>query len=159
MVDVVWRLLLDRAGGPIRLPITQDARMTLALDGVNVLPVMRRDDVAIFCLERRFDQVRLLSLSAVPSELGLARDARELGIALRRLVVRQGTRFRIVEADDARLTDGFHMFEPDNGMRWTNGDAALPATLFNGFAGSFDLVSHLGGATHYIDDRAVLSVA
>jgi hypothetical protein len=66
------------------------------------------------------------------------------------MVVRQGTRFRTTEANDARLADGFHAYEPDNGFRWTDGDAAIPTELFAGFAGPLELVLHVGGTTRYL---------
>jgi hypothetical protein len=57
----------------------------------------------------------------------------------------QGTRFRVIEAADALLEDGFHVFEPDNGLRWTDGDAGVPPVLFDGFDGPPELVLHVVG--------------
>ncbi|WP_158925222.1 hypothetical protein [Acidisphaera sp. S103] len=51
----------------------------------------------------------------------------------------------MVRGDDALLTAGFHAFEPETGLRWTDGDAMLPATMFDGFQGPSELVIHLGG--------------
>jgi hypothetical protein len=79
----------------------------------------------------------------------LARDPRVLGVAIRRVAVRQGTRFRVMEAADQALGEGFHEFEPHNGLRWTDGNAAVPATLFDGFNGALELVLHVGGTTQY----------
>ena len=73
--------------------------------------------------------------------------------------IRQGTHFRTIRGDDTRLTDSFHAFEPDTALRWTNGDATLPATLFAGFSGPCELVVHLGGTASYIDDGAAEKVA
>jgi hypothetical protein len=160
VVDAVWRRLLDRAGGPTRLPLTQDAQMVLAVDGILAAPATQSVGVAIFHLAARpAGDVRIVSRSAVPAELGLARDSRELGVALRRLVVRQGSRFDIVEADDPRLTDGFHAFEPSAAVRWTTGDATLPAALFRRVTGAFELVVRLGGSTQYIDEGEALRAA
>jgi hypothetical protein len=47
------------------------------------------------------------------------------------------------------LADGFHAFEPSNGLRWTDGNAALPQALFDGFDGPTELVLHLGRTTLY----------
>jgi hypothetical protein len=33
------------------------------------------------------------------------------------------------------MTDGFHAYEADNDIRWTDGDAGVPHGLFEGFAG------------------------
>jgi hypothetical protein len=54
-----------------------------------------------------------------------------------------------MEAADPALADGFHAFEPDNGLRWTDGDAALPTALFEGFDGPTELVLHIAGTTQY----------
>ena len=69
----------------------------------------------------------------------------------------------MIEADDPSLSDGFHSFEHDNGYRWgyrwTDGDAVLPGELFARFAGAFELVLHVGGATRYVDDGTVQRAA
>jgi hypothetical protein len=41
------------------------------------------------------------------------RDPRSLGVALRQTMVSQGKRVRIIEAEDALLTEGFHGFEQE----------------------------------------------
>jgi hypothetical protein len=56
---------------------------------------------------------------------------------------------RVMEADDPALGEGFHGFEPDDGLRWTNGDAGLPAGLFAGLDGPMVLESHVAGTTSY----------
>jgi len=101
----------------------------------------------------------ILSRSAAPAELGLARDPRHLGVAPRRLVVRQGTRFRVTEAQDDRLTAGFHAYEADNGFRWTNGEAMIPLELHDGFAAPLALVLLLGGTATYLAEDAVRRAA
>jgi hypothetical protein len=83
----------------------------------------------------------------VPQELGVARDPRSLGVAVRRIVLAQARRQRAVEPDAASLIDGYHAFEPDNGIRWTDDDAAVPAGLFADMSGSGMLILHLGEAT------------
>jgi Hint domain len=72
-------------------------------------------------------------------------------VALRRIALRLGTRFRVIEAADGALSEagGFYPFEQANGLRWTNGDAALPAALFAGVEGPIELVLHVGGITVY----------
>jgi hypothetical protein len=159
VVDAVWRRLLDRAGGPTRLPLTQDAQVALAVDGTLLAPTVLRDDMAVFVVAGRPRELRLVSRSAVPLELGLARDGRELGVAIRRLAARKGAWCRAIAAADARLADGFHVFEAETGIRWTNGNAALPTDLFAGFKGEFEVTIHLGGATQYMDDGEALRAA
>jgi T5SS/PEP-CTERM-associated repeat protein len=156
-VDAVWRRLLDACGKRPSVPLTEDADVHLLVDGVRVDGV-RTGDVYVFPVQRP-DAVRLMSRAAVPQELGLARDARLLGVALRRVVVRLGTRFRVVRAGDPLLAEGFHAFEPGTGLRWTDGDAMLPAAMFTGFDGACEVVVHLGGTATYVDDGDVAAVA
>ncbi len=106
----------------------------------------------VFHLRSRPRCVRICSRAAVPQELGLARDARSLGVAVRRIVLALPLWVREIDAGEDALADGFHAFEADNGIRWTDGDAAVPAHLFDGMNGPGMLMLHLGGATRYIDD-------
>ena len=153
-VDAVWRRLLQRAGPRPGLTLTEDPDLHLLVDG-DRLAAASRLGAHIFRLpprpvSARPVSVRIVSRAGAPAELGLARDPRVLGVALQRIALRQGTRFRVMEAADALLEDGFHAFEPDNGLRWTNGDAGLPAALFDGFDGPMELVLHVGCTTQYV---------
>jgi hypothetical protein len=84
--------------------------------------------------------------------VGFARDARRLGVAIRRIVLVQQTRQRAIEAGDARLRNGFHQYETESGLRWTNGDATIPADLFAGVNGRCVLMVDVACATRYVDD-------
>jgi hypothetical protein len=95
----------------------------------------------------------------VPQELGVARDPRRLGVALRRIVLAQPRRQHVVEADAASLIDGYHAFEQDNGIRWTDGDAAVPAGLFAGMSGAGMLILNLGQTTQYLAEGEMRCVA
>jgi hypothetical protein len=159
VVDAIWRRLLDRAGPRRSLPLTDDADLHLVVDGRRLNAAERAGDVHVFRLTAAPSSLRIVSRSAAPAELGLARDPRSLGVALRRLVVRKGTRFRAIKADDDRLSDGFHAFEVDSGMRWTDGDAVLQADLYAGVSGPFEVVLHTGGTTLYRADDPVQHVA
>ena len=44
----------------------------------------------------------------------------------------------------------------DNGIRWTNGDAALPACLFEDLDFGCEVVLRVGGRTRYVDEGSVL---
>jgi hypothetical protein len=104
--------------------------------------------------------VRIVSRSAVPEELGVTRDPRALGVALRRLVVRQGTWFRRIDIADPALSGGFHAYETEGRIRWTDGDAELPVSLLAGRSGRLELVLHLAATTQYIDTgKAIAKVA
>ena len=106
-----------------------------------------------FALPNRPDAVRIVSRAAVPQELGFARDPRSLGVALWRVIVRQGTRLHVANADDPRLVHGFHAFEADNNFVWIDGDAALPMTLLSEFSGGpLEIVLMVACKARYIED-------
>jgi hypothetical protein len=89
----------------------------------------------------------------------LARDPRVLGVALRRIVLRQGARLRLIEAADGSLAKGFHGYESDNLFRWTDGDALVPAALFDGVQGISELELHVVCLTRYSADAPARAVA
>ena len=78
---------------------------------------------------------------------------RSLGVALRRVAIRQGSKFMLFDAGDERLTAGFHDYEPTDNLRWTNGHAQLPIDAFARFDKGAEVMLHLGGATQYLDDH------
>ncbi len=149
LVDAIWRRLLDRAGARPGVPITNDPDLHLVVDGHRIDGRVRGDGVHAFRLPEFSAAVRIVSRAVVPQELGLARDPRSLGVALRRIVFQQGSRLRQIEADDGSLQEGFHVFEPDGGLRWTNGDATLPPSLFAGSLGQGELELHIACTTQY----------
>jgi hypothetical protein len=159
VVDAIWRRLLDRTGQRNTLPLTDDPDLHLLVDGRRRDPIERRDDLFVFRLPLRPNGVRLRSRAAAPQELGLAGDLRPLGVAVRRLVLAQAWRRTAIEAVSASLTDGFHAFEAEAGIRWTDGDAAVPTELFAGFEGPGLLLVHLGGSTRHVADALHLRAA
>jgi hypothetical protein len=148
-VDAIWRRLLDRAEPRPNVTLTHDPDLHLLADGARQDAATRTDNTYVFQLARTPTTARIISRAAAPQELGLARDPRRLGVGVRRVVMRQMTRFRIIEAADKLLAEGFHAFESDTGVRWTDGDATLPAALFDGFDGAVELVLQIGGSTQY----------
>jgi hypothetical protein len=159
LVDAAWRYLLDRAAPRPALPLTDEADVHLLVDGKRLEPMERRDDMVVFRLVSRPRSVRLVSRAAVPQELGIARDPRMLGIAVGRIVLAQGKQSRAIDAGDARLSKGYHAFEPANCIRWTDGDAEVPRELFAGVSGASMLMVHLGASTRYPDEGKVRRVA
>jgi hypothetical protein len=149
VVDAVWERLLDRAGPRDTLPLTDDPDLHLIVDGARVDAQERRDDVYVFRLRPGPKSVIVASRVGVPSELGIARDPRALGVALRRVAIRQGAKFMLVNADDKRLMAGFHDYEPSGRLRWTDGRAALPIAVFARFDKGAEVMLQLGGAMHY----------
>jgi hypothetical protein len=149
VVDAAWRRLLERAGPWRGVPMTDDPDLHLLVDGQRVDAASRSNVWHVFRLAAPPAVLRIVSRSGVPQEMGLARDPRCLGVALRSLALRQGTWFRLTEASDERLAHGFHQFEACNGLRWTDGDATVPAALFQGLVGPLELVLHVGATTRY----------
>jgi autotransporter-associated beta strand protein len=150
VVDAVWRRLLDRSGPRPGLPLTEDPDVHLLLDGNRLDAASRHGSTYVFRLPDRPSAARLISRVGSPAELGTTRDPRPLGVPLRRIALRQGMRMRVMEADDPTLAEGFHGFEPDDSLRWTNGDASLPAALFAGLDGPMELELHVAGTTSYV---------
>ena len=149
LVDEVWRRLLDRAGPRPGLPLTEDADLHLVVDGQRLDAKSRHDETLVFRLLERPETVRVVSRSGAPQELGVARDPRELGVALWRIMLRQGPRLRLIEAEDAALAEGFHDYEAAHQFRWTDGDALLPAALYDGLHGGFELELHVACSARY----------
>jgi hypothetical protein len=149
VVDAVWRRLLDRAGKGPSVLTTEEPDLHLLVDGKRVDGESRPHGVKLFRLSRRPVQIRVVSRAGDQSELGLARDPRLLGVALRRIMLWQGPRLRMIEASDPSLGKGFHLFEEDNGFRWTDGDALLPAALFDRVDGAFELELQVASTTRY----------
>ncbi|HEX4366883.1 MAG TPA: Hint domain-containing protein, partial [Rhodopila sp.] len=152
IVDAVWRRLLDRAGPHNSLPLTDDPDLHLVIDGERVDALRRTDSTYVFRLPAAPGSVIVASRVSTPSELGITRDPRSLGVALRQVTIRQGARFMLLDADDDRLTTGFHGYEPDDSLRWTDGYAELPIDAFARFDNGAEVTLHLGGATRYPDD-------
>jgi hypothetical protein len=151
-VDRIWRQLLDRAGHRPGLPLTSDPDLHLLVDGKRLDATERRQETYVFRLSARPRSARICSRAGAPQELGLNRDPRVLGVAVRRIALVQRERETTIEADDARLVDGFHAFEAADAIRWTNGEAVVPDALFDAMTSSANLLLHLGGAMHYVDE-------
>ena len=154
VVDAAWRRLLDRAGPRALPPMTDDPDLHLVVDGVRVEPQQRDGSVYQFRLPCRPASVVIASREVVPAEFGIARDPRSLGVALRQVAIWQDARVVVFDAADERLTVGFHAYETDCGLRWTDGRAELPAEALARFGAGAEVVLRLGGATQYPDDRA-----
>jgi hypothetical protein len=154
IVDAVWRRLLDRAGSRPGMILTDDADLHLLVNGTRVDAEQSSNRTFTFRLPpaEQIDAVRIASRAAAPDELGLGRDPRLLGVAVRGIVVRSGDLCRQIDPSDARLCEGFHGYEPDGGLRWTDGYAVLPVDMFKGLDRGGKLLLELGGATRYVAD-------
>ena len=149
IVDAAWQRLLDRAGSRPGIPLTHEPDLHLLVDGWRTGPVWRRDLHYVFQLATRPLEIRIVSRSGRPQELGLSRDPRPIGVAVRRISVAQGAQSRVIDAEAGLLSEGFHAFEPQDNVRWTDGDACLPASLLEGLNAPIQLIIDLGCATQY----------
>jgi len=70
-------------------------------------------------------------------------------VAVRQIRLWQGARLRLLDAADPVLSDGFHAFEPDEDLRWTDGNALLPAAFFDRIDGVCELECLISGKTRY----------
>ncbi len=156
-VDALWHRLLQRDGARPGLPTTDEPDLHLIVDGSRLDAEYSDRNVHAFRLRRRPETVRLVSRAAAPQELGLARDPRVLGVAIRQLRLWQGRSLRVMEAADTGLAAGFHRFETAGGIRWTDGDAAVSMELFDGFDGAMDLHVVIGATARYHLDDAVMA--
>lgn len=134
-VEAVRRRLLDRAGPPAQVRTTDQADLHLIVDGARIDGVSPSPGLHVFRVPGQPIRIRLASRSGVPMELGVGTDVRSLGVALRRIMVWRGARVRVVEAADPALNEGFHPLEAEGEVRWTDGDAALPGSLFDAGGG------------------------
>jgi len=90
-----------------------------------------------------------MSRAGRQDELGLARDPRLLGVALRQIMLWQGRRLTVIGADSPELSEGFHEFEPENDFRWTDGSGLLPGFIFADLTGPSELELDVGCTTSY----------
>ncbi len=152
IVDAVWRRLVDRIASRNGPPLTHEPDLHLLVDGKRVDAIRRSDSEYAFRLTATPRNIRIRSRAAVPQAIGIVRDERALGVALRRIMLAQPLGQRAIDANDISLTDGFYDFEAEYSFRWTTGDAAIPAELFTGAHGPCMLMLQLGATANYIDD-------
>jgi hypothetical protein len=128
-VKRIWRTLSDRAGRP-DLAFTEDPDLHLRADGVRLTAeaVVGRL-VWRFRLNGPVADLRIVSRSAIPSMIGLEQDQRRLGVALRKILLRNHGVITIVDLEEKQLQAGFHGAEPTQRHRWTDGEAVLPRQL------------------------------
>ncbi len=159
IVDSVWQRLANRARPRLDVRLTNEPDLHLLVDGRRVDAVSRDDARYVFRLATRPRHMRIRSRSGVPQELGLVRDPRELGVALCRVAVAEKTRKCVMQAHDMRLADGFHDFEVEHSLRWTNGNAAVPTAMFVGLIAPLTVVLYVGATACYLDEGSELRVA
>ena len=154
VVDEVWQRLLRRSGPRPGLPLTDDADLHLMVGQTRISGRHRSNGVHVFRLLRSpgstgSTSIRILSRAGAPDELGLARDPRVLGVAIQRIVLWQGQQATVIEAEDERLRTGFHAYEADGGLRWTDGNAELSPDMFKELDGAITIDIYVAGTARY----------
>lgn len=149
IVDAVWHRLRQRAAPRISVPVSDRPDLHLLVDGRRIDADECRAATYRFRLPDNPRVVEIASRSGVPAELGIGRDPRCLGVGIRRIVLRQGMRFASIEAADPALANGFHLYEPDLGLRWTDGLGAVPGSLLSRLPRADTLFVHLAATSRY----------
>ena len=155
-VQPVWQRLFDRAAA-IGRPVTQrvattDADLRLVADRRTVKPVFSDSDRVVFVVPRGAREVRLVSRAQSPTEarpwLG---DQRQLGVRVKRIVLRGADGLREVPVDHPDITRGWWAVEHDGPTmsRWTDGEAVL---LLPAMSGHVLLEIHLAGSMIYVEE-------
>ncbi len=143
----VRRRLIARAEA-IGWTRSRDTDLRLVVDGETIRPAVS-GDAAVFRLPAHAKDVRLVSNTFVPADVGVS-DGRRLGVSLLGLAFVGQGETREIALDDPRLADGFHPQEAEAGAhwRWTTGELRLSPELFAGLAGDVALhVRHNDSAT------------
>ena len=138
-VEPLWLALAARAEAlGFALPAvatTDDPALCVVAGGRRFTPTVHDGGRYTFVLPALPGGARLQSRCAVPSVLWpWSDDRRQLGVMVRRIVLRGREGLVEVATDDPSLADGWWAAERDDVAiwRWTDGDAALPQ--IDGFA-------------------------
>jgi hypothetical protein len=138
-VKPVWQMLAQRAESlGYQRPdyvTTNDPELRLVADGRVIRPLSSDADRYVFALPAGVSSVRLASRASVPSYFeSYLDDWRHLGVAVRRIVVRDSAGLTELPPDHPGLTRGWYGVERDEATmwRWMNGDAVLPIESTDG---------------------------
>jgi len=122
--------------------VDRDPDLRLFVDGETVQPVEVAERVYRFTLPMGPREVLLASRSSVPAEIDAGtRDARRLGVAVERIVIRDADTALEIGHRHPALAEGFHGAEPAH--RWTDGSGRIPDCLLHPFVGPLTLDLHL----------------
>lgn len=135
-VEPVWRSLAGRAEtlGYIapQVTTTYEANLHLSANGRPIRSTSVENNCHLFVLPPNTTAVRLASRADAPSDLvPYLEDWRRLGVAVTRIVVRDGDEQMELAADHPAFMQGWHSVEHDGSVlwRWTDGNAVLPIPL------------------------------
>jgi len=138
-VKPIWDGLVERAlllG--YRRPeyvTTDDPDLRLVADGRVIRPLSNDANTYVFMVPAGVSSVRLASRTSVPSYFeAYLDDWRPLGVAIRRIVVRDSASLTEIPPDHPGLTQGWYQVERGGATmwRWMNGDAVLPIRQTDG---------------------------
>ncbi len=139
LVKPIWLRLAERAESlGYQRPdyaTTNDPELRLVADGRVIRPLSSDANRYVFMLPAGVSSVRLTSRTSVPSYFeAYLDDWRHLGVAVRRIVVRDSTGLTEIPPDHPGLTQGWHKVERNDVTmwRWMDGDAVLPIQLTDG---------------------------
>jgi hypothetical protein len=160
-VQPAWQRIADRAtviGQPMpQRATTTDAGLRLRTKRTgprDIEPVYANSNLVIFILPSRATEVQLLSRAQSPTEARpWLEDRRQLGVRVRRIVLRGADDLLEIALDHPDLTQGWWGVERDGQMmsRWTDGEAMLPLPVMHG---TVMLEIHLAEAMTYVVETA-----
>jgi hypothetical protein len=144
LLDEVRARLLARTAA-VGYDTTSDADVHLIVDGQRANAATTTDN-QLYRFELPSVPATLVigSRSVTPADMDPeAKDGRQLGVSLMRVVLRcAGTEIQIGH-EHPLLTEGFHGAEP--GHRWTNGMAVIPTQFLACLAGAVQVEIHVAG--------------
>ncbi len=135
------------------MTMTPDPKLHLLADGTRIDASGALPDVRTFEILAPVPSLRLRSRASRPTVLGIGDDNRRLGFAVTALAVWDAKTRREIGPALLSGEDGFHEVEPA-GWCWTDGDAALPASLFEGLRGRIVIEVRGFSLPQYLDDQA-----
>ena len=155
-VRPIWQRFADRAEAlgfaAQTVTTTLDADLHLMAGDVVVRPVAIKGQTVTFAVPAGADSLRLMSRATAPDLLTpWVDDQRNLGVAVRSIILRGAKQEMVLSADHPALRDGWFAVESDadgSVWRWTNGDAALPVIT----SGAHLVEVTLNDSTTYIRD-------
>lgn len=152
-VRPIWQRFADRAialgFAPAPVVSTEDPDLRLVAKGRTIRPVSAEDGLYVFPLPLEATGTRIASRASSPTATRpWLDDRRELGVSVKRIVLRTADDVIDLPVDASELTEGWWDVERagDQLHRWTDGSALVTFPAFEGHA---MLEIHLHGTMRY----------